>query len=86
MSRQDKLNGFLSGIIIGGLAGSILSLLYTPMTGRKMRRKIAKTGSGIMDDLNTYIETGKDTAEEIIKEGKKRANIIMDDAKKLVSN
>ncbi len=86
---KDNSNGvssFFTGLIVGGVLGSILAMLYTPVTGKKMRKKISKTADGLVDDVNDYIETGKDKADELIKDGKKKASTIIDDVKKIVSN
>ena len=85
-SEQDKLTGFVSGLLVGGIIGSVLAMLYTPLSGKKMRRNISKKTDNIIDDVNDFVETGKDKVDGILKDGKKKANTIIDDAKKIVSN
>ena len=87
MSREeDKLTGFIAGLLVGGIIGGVLAVLYTPVSGKKMRRKISKTADNLMDDVNEMVETGKEKVDGILKDSKKRANTIIDDAKKIVSN
>jgi len=87
MNRQaDKMNGFLTGLLVGGIIGSALAMLFTPITGRRLRKKISQKTDDIIEDVNSYIETGKEKAEEFIKEGKRKTESIINEAKKLVSS
>ncbi|MGE5403067.1 MAG: YtxH domain-containing protein [Ignavibacteriales bacterium] len=83
MSRgSEQMTGFFTGIIVGGLVGGIAALLYTPVSGKKLRKQIAKKTDNIMDDMNEYYET----VEEIIKDGRKKAESLIDDAKKIIAS
>ena len=83
---NDKFSAFIMGLLAGGIAGSIIAMLYTPITGRRLRRKIADTKDEIVDDINEYYKTGKEKAEDIIHESKKKAESLISEAKKIVSN
>lgn len=87
MSKEnDKSTAFFTGLLVGGVLGSVIAMLYTPMSGKKLRRKISAAKDDFVEDIGEYVETGKEKAEELIKEGKKKAETIIDEAKKLVSN
>ena len=87
MSKEsDKLNGFITGLLIGGVVGSALAMLYTPFTGKKLRKKISNKTDDIIGDVNDIVDAGKEKAEEVIKESKKKAESLIGDAKKIVSN
>ncbi len=87
MSKEsEKSNGFITGLLIGGVVGSALAMLYTPFTGKKFRKKISNKTDDIIDDVNDLVDAGKEKAEEVIKESKKKAETLIDDAKKIVSN
>lgn len=86
MKDEERISGFLLGVIVGGLIGSITTLLYAPTSGKKMRKKISSRAEDILDDAQDYIETGKDKAEEIYKEGKKKVTDIVEDAKKIIKS
>ena len=82
---NKNIGGFITGILIGSIVGSTVAMLFAPMSGRKLRKKISRTTDYLLEDVNEYVETGKEKAEELIKEGKKKATAILTDAKKLVS-
>ncbi|MDR3665567.1 MAG: YtxH domain-containing protein [Ignavibacteriaceae bacterium] len=80
-----NISGFIAGVAIGGVLGSSIAMLLTPMSGKKLRRKISNVTDDLIEDVNEYVETGREKAEELIKEGKKKASSIITDAKKLVN-
>jgi len=41
--------GLLKGVIIGGLIGLVLGVLYAPKSGKETREEIEKTAGKIMD-------------------------------------
>ena len=84
-SGNSNIGGFVAGILIGGILGSTIAILFAPMTGKKLRRKISNATDELLEEVNEYVETGKEKAEELIKEGKKKASEILTDAKKLVT-
>lgn len=83
MARNNgKLGGFLIGIALGGIVGGSVALLYSPTTGKKLRKRIAKTTDNLLEDVNEYIES----AGHMIKERRKQAENIIEDAKRLVQS
>lgn len=36
LSEHDNINGFLYGLLVGGVIGGVLAMLYTPVSGKKM--------------------------------------------------
>ncbi len=87
MSREeDKLSALLTGLIAGGIIGSLAALLFAPSSGRVLRRKLNRKAGEIFDDVEEYYESSRGRVQELYSEGKKRANGLIDDAKKIVSN
>lgn len=84
--RQNKFSGFVTGALVGGVIGSVIAMLYTPISGKKMRRKISKTTDNLIDDVNDIVETSRDKFDSILKDSKRRATTILDDARRIVSN
>jgi len=73
MTNNGKV---LSALLLGGVAGAVLGILFAPDKGSETRKKIAKNTDSIIDQLNQKIEDGKsvlsnlrrkatDTAEEV---------------------
>jgi parvulin-like peptidyl-prolyl isomerase len=51
-----------------------------------LRRKISNKAEDFYEDAQEYIETGKDKAEGVYREGKKKVSSIVEDAKKIVKS
>ncbi|MGE5683468.1 MAG: YtxH domain-containing protein [Bacillota bacterium] len=82
MSRgSKKITGFVTGIVLGSVVGGIVALLYTPVTGKKLRKQISKRTDDIIDDMNEYYQV----VEDMIKDGRKKAESLIDDARKIVA-
>ena len=85
VNRNGKASGFITGILLGGVLGSAVAILFAPMSGKRLRRKISSATDDLIEDVNEYVENGKEKADELLKEGKKKAGAILQDARKLVS-
>jgi len=86
LSEHDNINGFLYGLLVGGVIGGVLAMLYTPVSGKKMRKKISRTADNLIEDVNDIVETGKHKFDGLVRDSKKRATNILDDTRKIVSN
>ena len=84
--EEDKLSALLTGLIAGGIIGSISALLFAPSSGRVLRRKLNRKAGEIFDDVEEYYESSRGRVQELYSEGKKRANSLIDEARKIVSN
>jgi gas vesicle protein len=72
---------FLTGLLIGGAIAGIFSLLYAPMSGRKLRKRITRKTNEMFEDVNEAIANSKDKASEFLKERKDKANEIIKETK-----
>ena len=82
MKKDEKLGMLVVGIFLGGLIGSTIALLYAPTSGKKLRKKIADKTDGIFEDVDEIYDASKDKAEELVKEGKKKASYLFQMQKK----
>jgi gas vesicle protein len=85
VNKNGKTSGLITGLLLGGLLGSTIAILFAPMSGRKLRRRLSVVTDDLIDNVNEYVETGKEKADELLKVGKKKAGTILQDARKLVS-
>jgi gas vesicle protein len=84
--HNSRSNVFIKGLLIGGLIGAAAAMLFAPMSGKRLRKKIGQKKDDILDDVNQYVETGKEKAEELFREGKEKVESLIEDAKKIVKS
>jgi len=82
MNDLDKFRAFFTGLVAGGIIGTVFALLYAPTSGKKLRKKISDRTEDLIGEAEEFYETGKEKTEKIIKEGKKKATVILDEGKK----
>ena len=86
MENNNKFRTFLTGLIAGGVIGSLIALLFAPTSGKKLRKKITDKAENLIEGAEEIYESGKEKADELIKEGKRKATGIIEDAKKKISH
>lgn len=85
MERENGSFGFFaSGLILGAVIGSVLGILYAPDSGKRTRRRIQRKSDEFIDDAVTYAKQSRDKAEEIVEEGKKRVEELLEETKTIL--
>ncbi len=80
------------GILAGVSAGALLGILFAPEKGIDTRKKISKIGDDYVDDLKSKfdhfldsitenIESAKEDADDLIHQGKSKAQKVKNDVK-----
>jgi len=46
-----RMFGFLMGIFVGGLVGSVIALLLAPESGEQLRQQLRARGQGFVNDI-----------------------------------
>jgi len=82
MNDLDKFRTFITGLIAGGIAGTVFALLYAPTSGKKLRKKISAKTENLMGEAEEFYEAGKKKSDKIIKDSRKKASEIYDGGKK----
>jgi gas vesicle protein len=82
--EKSMVKGFLLGILAGGVTGSLIALLYAPKSGRELRKDIVNKKNELMEDAEQYLENAKIRANELISESRRKAESMIDEAKKKV--
>jgi len=87
MSNLKTVNGILLSFLLGGVAGSVIALLYAPSSGKHLRHDISKKANGLIKEGKRKAydswNDAKDKAERVIES----ANDIIDtNVEKIVRN
>ena len=66
MQNEEKGmgKGLLIGSLIGAAVGSMVALLYTPVSGKELRKNIETKSLDIIEDADRYIMKTKDKASQ----------------------
>ena len=76
-NKENHLRIFIGGFITGGIMGGIAGLLLAPKSGKKLRRSITKKADHLIDDTNKMMENAGKVASNIISDAKKKAERII---------
>lgn len=66
MSYQNNGNGFVKGILLGGILGGAAALLSAPKSGQELRDEISDTCCGIKDKACDLTEQFKRTSHQVM--------------------
>jgi gas vesicle protein len=99
MSKENSglAKGLFIGFLVGGIAGAVTALLYAPKSGRELRGDIKRKTDEIKGDVSDYIRStgtrttemvnrGKNRSDEIVASAREKAEHIMDDAEKVLTD
>ncbi len=81
MNNNGIGKGLFVGFIAGGVVGAVLALLYAPKSGREFREDLGNKGDEYLDEAEKYITDARGKAKDLINEGKKRSERLINDAK-----
>lgn len=82
MSNENRTKVFLLGVLIGGMAGGLIALLYAPESGKRLRNDIGKKKDELMDEAGKFLDKTKTKASNFVENGKKKAEEIVSEAKR----
>jgi gas vesicle protein len=75
---NDDTTKIGSAILIGGLIGAAIALLYAPKSGRKTRKDIIRAARRAKNSAADLIEDTLDDVNDFIKDLKEKASDIAD--------
>jgi gas vesicle protein len=84
MSRNHcGKKGFMMGVLLGGLVGSITALMFAPKSGDKLRKDIAKKYQTVSDKTCDLIDGVCEQTAELVEKAKDIAQSAKNTAAKL---
>jgi len=72
---SDRIGDFLKGLVIGGLAGAVIGILYAPKSGKETREEIGKKAEELLvkakEEYEQALEKSRKTYETAVSRLKK---------------
>ncbi|MCK9390536.1 MAG: YtxH domain-containing protein [Syntrophales bacterium] len=72
---SDRMGDFLKGLVIGGLAGAVIGILYAPKSGKETREEIGKKAEELLakakEEYEQALEKSRKTYETAVSRLKK---------------
>ncbi len=62
--------GFISGLLIGGLAGTAIALLTAPQSGKKTRTMIRQKSVELRDQVADTADEARGQAEQVLRQAR----------------
>lgn len=81
MSDHDEFGAFLVGLVVGGVTGAVVALLFAPQSGEETRTLIKDKAIELRDKAGETYDTTRAKAEEVANEAVKRAEALLKEAK-----
>lgn len=78
---MSKSSNFITGLLTGALAGTVIALLYAPDTGQNTRDRISYKLSNYYDELNDLIDQLRKEKELLVSEAKTKGDEVVLEAK-----
>ncbi len=69
------------GMLIGGVIGATLALLFAPISGEETRKRIKDTGKDLRDRTADMVDEGRDRFTDLIDESRGRINDLVSESR-----
>ena len=89
MAERDNFGAFLVGLVVGGITGAVVALLYAPQTGEQTRAVIKEKAIELVDKTTETVEDtykkaqvaasdAVDKAQDLIKQAETKAGKLIE--------
>jgi gas vesicle protein len=65
--KKTDYSGYASFFAIGALAGAAVALLYAPMTGKKMQKKLGNVTDKVIDKVEDTVDGVQSTVRKLAR-------------------
>lgn len=79
--RDGDFGAFLTGLVLGGVIGAVVALLYAPQSGEETRAVIKEKGIEIKDKAVETAEEARLRAERALEDARARAEKALDETR-----
>jgi len=84
--QMKIIAGALAGLVVGGLVGAALMLIYAPQSGAKTRKLIRKRAMALRNQATETAEEARERAEEALDSALERARDATDEVRERVEH
>jgi gas vesicle protein len=70
--KTAMVKGLVTGILIGGIIGAAIALLYAPKSGRELRADLREKTNKLLTDAEAAMERAKTKVSTAVHETKER--------------
>ena len=81
--ESNHIGTAITFLLIGLGAGAMVGMLFTPKTGRQMRRDLRRGYENARETIDDWKETARDIAEDAMERGSDLADDLKDRVKPL---
>jgi gas vesicle protein len=72
--KKSTVGSFLKGLLIGGIAASIVALFTAPQSGVETRRMLREKGEQVRDNTVQAIENTREQVNTVISDNRQRVD------------
>jgi gas vesicle protein len=82
MTNEEKgmSKGLIVGVFAGAAVGAIITLLYAPKSGKKLRLEIKTRAQDLTEDAESYLLNAKRKAFQLFNDVKKKSALLVADS------
>lgn len=76
--EKGRAEGFIVGSIVGAVVASVTALLFTPKSGKELRKDINEGTNKALENVDDYLDVARSKGAEIVDDVGKEASSYID--------
>lgn len=77
---SNSTSRFFEGLLLGGILGAIVGVLFAPKSGREMRKHLVDSSDEIYKNASTNISDMKDRTEQALQDFQSKSDTVLKQA------